>query len=222
VNAFVNAKRSKDQEAVYCRLPDGFEQKDKCVELDRALYGLRDSPALWYDNFVTTLQALGLKLSKEEPCLCYDEQRKVLVIFYVDDINMLYHKRDAHRAAKILEGIKKTYELTELGDCEWFLGMRILRDRPKGTLSLVHDTYIEKIASRFGLAEGVIPATPLPIMEFVKNKEQAPPARVKEFQEKVGSVLYTAIIIRPDVAFAASQLSHFLQNPSPEHIYAIN
>jgi hypothetical protein len=72
------------------------------------------------------------------------------------------------------------------------------------------------------LAEGVIPATPLPIREFVKNTEQAPPAQIKEFQEKVESVLYTAIMIRPDVAFATSQLSHFLQNPSPSHINAIN
>jgi hypothetical protein len=97
INAFVNTKRKKDREAVFCYLLEGFEQKGMCVELDRALYSLRDSLALWYDNFVTTLQALGLKLSKEEPCLCYDKQRRVLVIFYVDNINMLYYKRDAHR-----------------------------------------------------------------------------------------------------------------------------
>jgi hypothetical protein len=83
------------------------------VELDRALYSLRDSLALWYNNFVTTLQALGLKLSKEESCLCYDKQRQVLVIFYVDDINILYHKRDTHRVQEILDRMKKSYELTE-------------------------------------------------------------------------------------------------------------
>ena len=35
-------------------------------------------------------------------------------------------------------------------------------------------------------------------------------------------MLYTAIMIRPDVAFAAAQLSHFLTNPSEEHMAAVN
>jgi hypothetical protein len=42
------------------------------------------------------------------------------------------------------------------------------------------------------------------------------------YQEKVGSLLYTAIMIRPDVAFAAAVLSQFLTNPAPEHFIAID
>jgi hypothetical protein len=222
INAFVNAPRGKDSTPVFCYLPDGHRQDGKCVEIDRALYGLRDSPALWYNNFVTTLQALGLQLSKEEPCLMYDEERKLLVLFYVDDIVILYHKNDEGKAEELIDGMKKAYELHELGDCKWFLGVRVVRDREKQILSLVHDTYIEKVASRFKLTDCKPPATPLPVAEFVKNEDTATAAEVKEFQEKVGSVLYTAIMIRPDVAFAASQLSHFLQNPSKIHINAIN
>jgi hypothetical protein len=37
-------------------------------------------------------------------------------------------------------------------------------------------------------------------------------------QEKVGSILYAAVVLRPDVSFAASQLSQFATNPSPEHL----
>jgi hypothetical protein len=222
VNAFVNAKRDKAKSPVYCHLPDGFKDPGTCVEIDRALYGLRDSPALWYNDFVTKITGLGLKLSKEEPCLMYDEQRRVLVLFYVDDIVLLYHQRDARYAQVVIDGMKQSYELHELGDCHWFLGVRVIRDRAAKTLSLVHDTYIEKVASRFRLTEGTIPATPLPSVNFVKFDGTAPPARTKEFQEKVGSVLYTAIMIRPDVAFAASQMSHFLQNPSQIHLSAIN
>jgi hypothetical protein len=222
VNAFVNAKREKTSSPVYCHLPDGFKEPGTCVEIDRALYGLRDSPALWYNDFVTTITALGLELSKEEPCLMYDEQRRVLVLFYVDDIVLLFHKRAAREAQEVIDGMKRSYELHEMGDCKWFLGVRVLRDRKAKTLSLIHDTYIEKVASRFELTEGRAPSTPLPTMNFVKYEGQATLAAIKEYQEKVGSILYTAIMIRADVAFAASQLSHFLQNPSPEHIAAIN
>ncbi|KAI0567927.1 Retrovirus-related Pol polyprotein from transposon TNT 1-94, partial [Pyrenophora tritici-repentis] len=45
--------------------------------------------------------------------------------------------------------------------------------------------------------------------------------QIKAYQERVGSVLYTAIMLRPDVAFAVSRLSHFLTNPSDQHMKAV-
>jgi hypothetical protein len=41
-------------------------------------------------------------------------------------------------------------------------------------------------------------------------------------QEKVGSILYAAVVSRPDISFAASQLSQFAVNPSPEHLRCAN
>ena len=45
---------------------------------------------------------------------------------------------------------------------------------------------------------------------------------VKAYQEKVGSVLYTAIMIRVDITYAASLLSQFLTNPGPEYMAVVN
>lgn len=46
VNAFINAERSEQGIPVTCELPDGYKQEGHCIELIRALYGLRDSPVL--------------------------------------------------------------------------------------------------------------------------------------------------------------------------------
>ena len=151
-----------------------------------------------------------------------DEQRKVFVVFYVDDVQVLYHRDDLAYAQAIITGLNQAYDLRELDDVKWFLGVQVIRDRAAKTLSLVHDTYIEKIIKRFKLIDRKCPSTPLPYFELTKNKEQASPAQVKEYQEKVGSVLYTAIMLRPDVAFTTAQLSHFLTNPSSEHLAAVN
>ena len=86
----------------------------------------------------------------------------------------------------------------------------------------MHDTYIEKITKRFGLLDGKCPSTPLPFFELKKNEGQATKAQIKQYQERVGSVLYTAIMIRPDVAFTAAQLSRFFINPSEDHFTAVN
>ena len=45
VGAFLNALMSKDS-PMLCNLPDGYQKAGKCVKLNRALYGLRDSPLL--------------------------------------------------------------------------------------------------------------------------------------------------------------------------------
>lgn len=223
INAFVNAVRSVNKQPVACFLPDGFKgDRKSCVVIDRALYGLRDSPALWYNEFVSTLRKLNLEISKEEPCLAYDKARRVFVVFFVDDLIVLYHPKNSAIGEDLIRQLNVAYKMREMKACEWFLGVRIYRDLEKGTINLMHDTYIEKIASKFGLQNGVCPSTPMSTTVLVKFEGTAAKADVKLFQSKVGSALYTAIIIRPDIAFAAAQLSHFLLNPSPEHMAAVD
>ena len=42
-------------------------------------------------------------------------------------------------------------------------------------------------------------------------------ADIQRYQVKVGSLLYAAVITRPDIAFAVSRLARFNSNPSPLH-----
>jgi hypothetical protein len=142
VNAFINAKRSETSARVRCYLPDGFKQDGMVVEVDRALYGLRDSPALWYGDFTHTLTTLRLIACKEEPCIFMNEQRTVFVIFYVDDIQVLYHTSAFKDAKPITDGLNTAYELTGGEQTEWFLGVRIIRDRLAKIIFLIYDIYI--------------------------------------------------------------------------------
>jgi hypothetical protein len=175
INAFVNARRDTRSAPVVCQLPDGFKVPRMCVELDQALYGLRDSPALWYKEFSSTLTKLRLVACKEEPCIFVDREHKLFILFYVDDVQVLYHKSDEALAQRIVNGIKAVYDLHPIGDVEWFLGVRVIRDRAAKKLWLVHDTYIKKIAKKFQLIDGRCPSTPLPILELRKFNGQAHP-----------------------------------------------
>jgi hypothetical protein len=222
VNAFINARRDTNSVPVACKLPDGFKAPGMSVEIDRALYGMKDSPALWYRDLHSTLSKMKLIPCKEEPCIFMDEHRKAIIVFFVDDVLILYHKDDQTLTDELVSGLNKAYEMREMGNIEWFLGIRVIRDRAARKVWLVHDGYIEKIAKKFGQDQAKCPSTPLPGVELVtRTGSQAHPMYVKLYQEKVGSVLYTAIMIRPDIAFAAAILSRFLTNPSPEHMTAV-
>jgi hypothetical protein len=43
---FINTERNSNRPIVIYKLPDGFKVPGYVAEVDRALYGLRDSPAL--------------------------------------------------------------------------------------------------------------------------------------------------------------------------------
>ena len=91
--AFLNADRPEG-DPVVCELPDGFRKPGMCVELRKALYGLVDSPLLWYREFCNTLGKLGMSPSKEEPCLFLSADKKIIIVFYVDDILIFFYRNN--------------------------------------------------------------------------------------------------------------------------------
>ncbi|SCO78460.1 uncharacterized protein FRV6_02673 [Fusarium oxysporum] len=58
--------------------------------------------------------------------------------------------------------------------------------------------------------------------ELFPNEERATAASIQEYQHKTGSVLYLAVITRPDIAFTVSQLCRFNINLSEEHYEGVN
>ena len=46
--------------------------------------------------------------------------------------------------------------------------------------------------------------------------------QVVAYHQRIGSINFAAVNTRPDIAFAASTLSEFLTNPSPQHLEAAN
>jgi hypothetical protein len=109
------------------------------------------------------------------------------------------------------------YEMRDLGELSWFLGIRVIRDRVQRKLWLCQDSYIRKIATTFHLTDRKPPATPLAIEELTPNTERATAQEIYLYQRKVGSLLYATTITRADAARAANKLSEFLTNPSRRH-----
>jgi hypothetical protein len=103
------------------------------------------------------------------------------------------------------------------------LGVKVIKDRNAKRIFLIHDAYIEKIARRFALDNNaLIPAIPIPIEEHLLRKTPsiATHAEMHIYQELMGSIIYTAVTIRPNVAWAAALLLRFLINPLHQHIAA--
>lgn len=186
-SAFLNASLEELEEPVYCELPDGFKEENKIGEIQKALYGLRETPLLWFKELSSTLMALGLEPCAEDPCLFQGLGKKVLVLFYVDDILVLYGKQDRDEGDRVIKGITSKYEARMEGDIKWFLGIRVVRDHQARKVWLVHDSYIEKTCKRYSLVNEHtrFPHIPLPITGLEKYTGTATRAQGKAFKERI-------------------------------------
>jgi hypothetical protein len=213
VNAFVNAKLDSD---VFMKMPPGHRRQGTILKLNKALYGLRKSPLLWQKELTRTLVDLGFTSIPHEPC-CFI-MGGMIIFFYVDDIVIAYRKRQEGDVFGLISRLKARYALTGGGSLQWFLGIEILRDRAKRLIWLSQSSYIDKIANlvQSGITDQSI-RVPMGKEELLPSEEIATQAECTIYLRKIGSLLYAAVITRPDVAFAVSRLARFTTNPGPKH-----
>jgi hypothetical protein len=65
-NAFLHATLNRK---LYAEIPAGFEKDGELLQVLRALYGLKESPLLWYKDLRGTLESLSLKPLPGFPCV---------------------------------------------------------------------------------------------------------------------------------------------------------
>ena len=85
--------------------------------------------------------------------------------------------------------------------------------------------YIDKLISKFHLEamlQHPIRSPLTPNFRATPHEGQATENERREYQCKTGSILYAAIVSRPDIAFAASLLCQFNANPSREHLREVD
>ena len=144
VNAFFNAQLDKP---VHCTLPPGFEHLGVAIKLHRALYGLKESPRLWYKTLKNCFVKFGFEEVPGVNCLM--KGRKMIIIFYVDDLILLYWPLDRLVADNFDMHLSSNFETTFLGEAKWFLGIQIVRDKLEKKLWLSQESYCEKIGAKF-------------------------------------------------------------------------
>jgi hypothetical protein len=220
VNAFAN---SDINESTFVIPPEGWEgQKRVLLSLQKALYGLKQSPALWQQHLSNTLTDLGLQQYTGIECLFHN--RYLLLFFYVDDIAVLYKKEHTNEVDKFQEKLFNRYDMRNMGEIEWFLGIRIVRNRPSRSMWLCQDSYIDKMTSKYNIStDKKTPGSPMDTSKPLRrNTEQASNQEILLYQQRVGAINYAAVMTRPDIAFCASALSEHLTNPSMHHMDAAN
>jgi transposase InsO family protein len=222
--AYLNGTLDDDEE-LYMHEPPGYESQGepKVKRLHKSLYGLKQAGRKWYDTLTRALTDLGFCASSADPgvFLAKPEGQLLILAIHVDDCILTGSSPEL--IAQYKSKLNDCYALTDLGPIHWLLGIKITRDRPARTISLSQTSYIDSIISRFGLGDAKSYSTPMvPGVIHSRNDCPSDPTeldRMKKtpYREAIGSLMYASVATRPDITYAVSALSRFLDNPGSIH-----
>jgi hypothetical protein len=225
VTAFL---QSPVTEEIYVKQPEGYEQygpngEELVCRLHKSLYGLKQSPRNWHHVFDKWLKEYGLKPCDADPCvyvLIYPSGEMLILTVYVDDVVVAGGNPEI--VERFLRAMAGKFDIKDLGQLKWLLGMDVKitelaaaeKSKKRAIEIEIHQTaYIDRVAEHYGMAKCKSASTPaegiLPRYDHGKPDS--------EYRSLVGSLMYAAMVTRPDIAYAVQALARHLNAPGPEH-----
>jgi hypothetical protein len=213
-------------EVVFMKQPEGFVVKGKehmgCM-LKRSIYGLKQASRQWNLKFDEVIKKFGFKENEMDNCIYTKIKggKFIILVLYVDDI--LLASSDKHMLYETKGFLSSKFDMKDLGEASYVLGIEIRRDRTKGVLGLSQKAYIEKMLKRYNMDK--CNASPVPIQKGDKFSDKQSPRNQLELDEMkgipyasaVGSLMYAQVCTRPDLAFAARMFGRYQRNPGKVH-----
>ena len=114
----------------------GFVAHKESVKVCRlkSLYGLKQSPRVWFGHFASVIQEFGLCHAEKDHSMFWRIQygKMILLVVYVDDIVII---GDDMKGIDRMKYLQKHFQTKDLRFLKYFLGIEVVRSK-KGILLL--------------------------------------------------------------------------------------
>ncbi|TKC11879.1 hypothetical protein FA727_23680, partial [Robertmurraya kyonggiensis] len=170
-----------------------------------------------------TIKKFGFKENIEDNCVFakFKKGKYIFLVLYVDDI--LLASNDISLLLETKKFLSSNFDMKDLGEASFVLGIEIHRDRRNGVLGLSQKTYLEKILERYNMQKSN--PTPAPIVkgdrfgkfQCPQNEYERQQMKAVPYSSALGSLSYAQTCTRPDLAFVTNVLSRYQEEPGIEH-----
>lgn len=218
--AFLNGILNED---VYMSLPEGLEvtNSNKVCKLNKALYGLKQASRCWNTTFDKFLKHFDFSESHADKCIYTGTfcNSVVYLALYVDD-GLLFAKSEEALNC-ITDELKKEFDIT-CDTSNIFVGMQITRNENDGSIFIHQYAYIERLLSKLGMSEARTIGTPAEPNSYLEpaNVEKSTKTEFP-YGEAVGSLMFLAILCRPDIAHPVNVCARYLDKYNDTHCQAV-
>jgi hypothetical protein len=222
-SAYLHAEIKED---IYMRAPPGYLKpgdEGKVLKLLRSLYGLKQAGFEWSEELAKVFVELGFTRSQIDQAVYFKKLQDEHMVITVSVDDMAVTSRYLTHVERFKDDLRKRFEISDLGELTWLLGLKVERDRVARTITLTQKAYTETILERFRLAEAKAATTPMDPGATL-SIEQSPATHAEyermqdvPYQRGIGSLMYAATSTRPDISFSVATLSQFMRNPGSAH-----
>ncbi|RVW42809.1 Retrovirus-related Pol polyprotein from transposon TNT 1-94 [Vitis vinifera] len=213
-------------ETIYMVQPENFvseDSKNMVCKLTKSIYGLKQASRQWYFKFHQIIVSYGFEANLMDECVYhkFSGSKYIFLVLYVDDI--LLATNDISILHDTKRFLSKHFEMKDLGDASFVLGIQIHRDRSRGILGLSQRTYIDKVLQRYGMQNSKPGDTPVAkgdkfsLNQCPKNSLESQEMQKIPYASAVGSLMYAQVCTRPDIAYIVGMLGRYLSNPGMDH-----
>ena len=193
-------------------------EKNYVCRLRKALYGLKQAPRAWHDRIVEYLVSVGFCRAHADHSLYVHESDAgiVVITIYVDDLIIVGDSAIEIDRVKCL--LKQEFEMKDLGELRYFLGIEVIRTS-KG-IWLSQRQYGLDMLSKYGMADCKPISMPLDVNAKLSAQVGDVVEDVTMYRKIVGSLIYLRIT-RPDLSYIVGLESQFMQLPRKPHLDAV-
>ena len=214
------------EEEVYMKQPEGFSSsvgEHLVCKLRKSIYGLKQASRQWYFKFHEVISSFGFVENLMDQCI-YQKvsgSKICFLVLYVDDILLATNDKDLLHEVK--QFLSKNFDMKDMGEASYVIGIKIYRDRPRGILGLSQETYIDKLLERFRMKDCSPSVAPIVkgdrfnLNQCPKNNFERESMKNIPYASVVGSLMYAQVCTRPDIAFIVGMLGRYQSNPGMDH-----
>ena len=212
---------------VYMQIPKGLEttaNTEMACKFLKTLYALNQAARPWYKKLSKfLLEKLGLKRINTDQSIFVTPSgiNGPIVSTFVDDIKVIGVK-ESGQIKRVKRKLAAAFEIVDMRPINFYLGLKVESDRQKKTLKLFQPAYIDKIILKYHFDLAKPYNTLMKEAIFLPNEgPEAKQAERERYQGMTGSLMFSMVHTRPDIAIATSVVSRFAKNPSRQNKEAV-
>ena len=145
----------------------------------------------------------------------------IFLVLYVDDILLASNDLDLPNKTKGI--LSKTFDMIDLGEASFVLGIEIHWDRAKNLLGLSRHAYVDRLLNRFNMENCkvgeviVVKGDKIGKSQRPNNNFERKSMENVPYASTVDSLMYAQVCTRPDIAVIVGVLGRYLSNHGQTH-----
>ena len=222
---------------MYMKMPPGHETiggdgRQQVCQLQRALYGAKQSGRLWRKTLDKWLTEYGFTRCMHDDCVyvlrrtSQGVEHTMLVGIWVDDIVGAASSSEIRR--QFTEDLNKSFKVDDRGDLvlEWVLGLHVERDMRAGSVTLSGAARIKALAERFKVDLETCRGFDTPADSGILDLEDGPDVEPPNLEAMataralIGALIFIASTFRPDIAHAVYRVATRMGKPTAKTVVA--